>query len=128
MAHVALPKREITSEVLLKLTASDVSKLPLACRTCPGAMWQITGKPAKPEAVTVRCYCKAMHTFTWDSRTKEEILDCDLLYQEDEEDQEDPQDDPGDLSGMPPFLRQQMERQRAGEEEPHHQGEDLAMD
>ena len=117
MTNAVLPSREITSEVLLKLQARDVSILPLACRTCPGAMWQVTGKPAKPESLTVRCYCKVMHTFTWDSRNQEEILDCDLLYQDDEEDEVDPPTDQDDLSTMPPFLRAQMERERAAKEQ-----------
>jgi len=108
MTTALLPHREIISEVLLKLQSRDVSKLPLACKTCPSAMWQITGKPDRPEAVTVRCYCPVMHTFTWDSKNQEEILDCDHLYQEDEEDEEGPRtlDDPDDL---PPFLRKQRE-------------------
>jgi hypothetical protein len=97
--------REVISEVLLKLAPSVLPKLPMACKTCPHAAWQITGKPERPEAVTVRCYCPRMHTFTWDSRTQEEILDCDFLYDvEDEE--EAPQSDPEDV---PAFLRQQQQ-------------------
>ncbi|KGS10725.1 hypothetical protein OA77_30940, partial [Pseudomonas coronafaciens] len=69
----------------LKLRGDALPSLPMACKTCPSAMWQITGKPDRPEAVTVRCYCPVMHTFTWDSRNQEEILDCDHLYQEEDE-------------------------------------------
>jgi hypothetical protein len=46
-----------------------------------------------------------MHTFTWDSKNQEEILDCDHLYQEDD-DRPPAQDDPDDL---PPFLRKHRE-------------------
>ena len=105
--------REIASQVLLKLRGESLAALPMACKTCPSAMWQITGKPDRPEAVTVRCYCPLMHTFTWDSRNQEESLDCDHLYQEEDEDDEEltqgkAQDDENDL---PPFLRMQRERQ-----------------
>jgi hypothetical protein len=105
--------REITSQVLLQLRGESLAALPMACKTCPSAMWQITGKPDRPEAVTVRCYCPLMHTFTWDSRNQEEILDCEHLYQEEDEEEELPeakaQDDENDL---PPFLRAQREKQR----------------
>jgi hypothetical protein len=115
--------REITSEVLLRLRGEALAALPMACKTCPSAMWQITGKPDRPEAVTVRCYCPVMHTFTWDSRNQEEILDCDHLYQEeDEEDEELPQskaqDDENDL---PPFLRMQRERQLQEQAQAEHE-------
>ncbi|WP_253207672.1 hypothetical protein [Pseudomonas sp. BF61] len=123
MAAYTLPNgREITSEVLLKLRAVDLPALPLACKTCPSAMWQITGKPDKPEAVTVRCYCQAMHTFTWDSHTREEILDCDHLYEpEEEEDLPGNQDD----DSLPPFLKAQMEQRSLQEleEQPKDQDE-----
>ncbi|KWT12105.1 MULTISPECIES: hypothetical protein [Pseudomonas syringae group] len=106
--------REITSEVLLKLRGDALPHLPMACKTCPSAMWQITGKPDRPEAVTVRCYCPVMHTFTWDSRNQEEILDCDHLYQEeDEEDGTGPQlSEEEEEAALPPFLRKQREQQR----------------
>ncbi|PRW84429.1 relaxosome component, NikC family protein [Pseudomonas fluorescens] len=96
-------ERIVVSEVLLKLEPSDLAKLPLACKTCPSAMWQLTGDPKNPKSLTVRNYCSAMHTFTWDSRTQEEILDCDRLYEKEDEELaqvEDPDD-------VPPFLRQQ---------------------
>ncbi|MNF62426.1 hypothetical protein D3C84_441070 [compost metagenome] len=100
--------RVITSEVLMKLEPGVLPKLPVACKTCPSAMWQITGKPDRPEAVTVRCYCPMMHTFTWDSRNQEEILDCDHLYESEEDEGRSPSvTDPDDV---PPFLRQQQER------------------
>ncbi|SFP07840.1 hypothetical protein SAMN05444063_1551, partial [Pseudomonas syringae] len=106
--------REITSEVLLKLQGDALRHLPMACKTCPSAMWQITGKPDRPEAVTVRCYCPVMHTFTWDSRNQEEILDCDHLYQEeDEEGGPGPQlSEEEEEANLPPFLRKQREQQR----------------
>lgn len=113
MSASSLPNgREITSEVLLKLKAEALPALPMACKTCPVAMWQITGKPDRPDAVTVRCYCPMMHTFTWDSINREEILDCDRLYQEEEEDEE-PMLEEEDESQMPPFLRLQREQERA---------------
>jgi hypothetical protein len=104
--------REITSQVLLKLRGESLTALPMACKTCPSAMWQITGKPDRPEAVTVRCYCPLMHTFTWDSRNQEEILDCEHLYEEDEEEEKamhQPEQD--DANDLPPFLRMQREKQ-----------------
>ncbi|EGH45629.1 hypothetical protein PSYPI_26329 [Pseudomonas syringae pv. pisi str. 1704B] len=106
--------REITSEVLLKLQGDALRHLPMACKTCPSAMWQITGKPDRPEAVTVRCYCPVMHTFTWDSRNQEEILDCDHLYQEeDEEEGAGPQlSEEEEEASLPPFVRKQREQQR----------------
>ncbi|EGH16668.1 relaxase, partial [Pseudomonas savastanoi pv. glycinea str. race 4] len=95
-------------------TGRRTADLPMACKTCPSAMWQITGKPDRPEAVTVRCYCPVMHTFTWDSRNQEEILDCDHLYQEeDEEEGTGPQlSEEEEEAGLPPFLRKQREQQR----------------
>lgn len=113
MLASSLPNgREITSEVLLKLKADALPALPMACKTCPVAMWQITGKPDRPDAVTVRCYCPMMHTFTWDSINREEILDCDRLYQEEEE-EGGPMLEEEDESQLPPFLRQQREQERA---------------
>ena len=103
--------RLIVSDVLLKLKGEAVAALPMACKTCPSAMWQITGKPDRPEAVTVRCYCPVMHTFTWDSRNQEEILDCDHLYQPEEEEDDLPESEQDDEENLPPFLRLQRERQ-----------------
>ncbi|AGN33490.1 relaxosome component, NikC family (plasmid) [Pseudomonas fluorescens A506] len=97
--------RIVVSEVLLKLEPSSLQKLPLACKTCPSAMWQLTGKPDQPKSLVVRNYCTAMHTFTWDSRTQEEILDCDRLYEKEDDPDEPPLGDPDD---MPAFLRQQQ--------------------
>ncbi|WP_258230397.1 hypothetical protein [Pseudomonas protegens] len=97
--------REVNSEVLLKLKENGVADLPMACKTCPAAMWQITGRASHPEAVTVRCFCRVMHSFTWDSRNREEILDCDQLYQEEEESQDEEEE-------LPAFLRAQRERER----------------
>ncbi|OXU01841.1 hypothetical protein IPC1165_28875 [Pseudomonas aeruginosa E2] len=102
MAYILPNEREVISEVLLKLEEKALPDLPLACKTCPAAMWQIIGRDTAK--VTARCYCRTMHTFTWDSKHREEILDCDMLYateeQEEElEEEEDPSDD------LPPFLR-----------------------
>ncbi|WP_259445121.1 relaxosome component, NikC family protein [Pseudomonas sp. S5F11] len=99
-------QRIVVSEVLLKLEPRDLLKLPMACKTCSAAMWQLTGKPDQPKSLVVRNYCRAMHTFTWDSRTQEEILDCDQLYQE--EDPDEPRMDEDDPEDVPAFLRQQQ--------------------
>ena len=115
MTTNSYPAREIISEVLLKLSTQDTVKLPMACRTCPSAMWQVTGKPSQPDKLKVRCYCRAMHTFTWDSVTKEEIVDCDLLYQEEEEAEPEPKEE--DLSSLPPYLRQQRESENLAQKE-----------
>jgi len=113
MTAYTLPNgREITSEVLLKLRADDLPALPLACKTCPSAMWQITGKANQPKSLTVRCYCPVMHSFTWDSRNQEEILDCDHLYEPEEEEEPNEEDD-----DIPAFLRKQMEEQQRQEQE-----------
>ncbi|WP_233098430.1 hypothetical protein [Pseudomonas sp. MF5691] len=118
MAAYTLPNgREISSEVLLKLKVEELPALPLACKTCPSAMWQITGKPDAPESVTVRCYCQVMHSFTWDSRNREEILDCDHLYEPEDEEEDGDQRGQGDDSSMPAFLRQQMEQRERQEQE-----------
>lgn len=97
--------RQITSEVLLKLDPTVLPKLPLACKTCPAAMWQIVGKPEQSESVTARCYCHELHTFVWDSKTNEEILDCDRLYEPEEEEDELKEPNKQDV---PPFLRNQQ--------------------
>ncbi|MEQ0866927.1 hypothetical protein [Pseudomonas aeruginosa] len=101
--------REVSSEVLLKLNEDALRDLPLACKTCQAGMWQTMGSPGKPEAVAIRCYCRVMHQFTWDSRNREEILDCDQLYGEAEEDEAADLED----EGLPPFLRTQREREAA---------------
>ncbi|MNO84613.1 hypothetical protein D3C76_759590 [compost metagenome] len=75
--------REIFSEVLLKLPEKALADLPMACKACPEAMWHMTGTA---ENVKPRCFCRVMHAFTWPTKAaSDEILDCDLLYQEDEE-------------------------------------------
>ena len=108
-SHEASSGRIVVSEVLLKLEQSTVLKLPLACKTCPAAVWQLTGNPKNLDSLTVRNYCTVMHTFTWDSRTQEEILDCDRLYEKEEEEEQD-LDDPDDV---PPFLRAQSSQAEA---------------
>lgn len=106
--------REVSSEVLLKLNEDALRDLPLACKTCQAGMWQTMGSPGKPEAVAIRCYCRVMHQFTWDSRNREEILDCDQLYGEGEEaEAEDVEDE-----ALPPFLRAQRAREEADPAEP----------
>lgn len=68
--------REVTSEVLLKIERENMPGLPIACKVCPAALWQLTGKPNAPQP---RCFCRVMHVFTWPSQ-QDEILDCDLIY------------------------------------------------
>ncbi len=117
MAIQNLPSdREVTSEVLLKLEPQILPHLPMACKTCPSAMWQVTGNPKKPESVKARCYCPVMHTFTWDSQNQEEILDCDRLYQEEDEEEGHPLADDQDDSQLPPYLQQQRQREREQQE------------
>ncbi|HFS1970609.1 TPA: hypothetical protein ACHWTD_004722 [Escherichia coli] len=67
------------------------------------AKWQLVGKLETPG---VRCFCPLMHLFSWDSRNPpEEILDCDAMYIQEEEDDlviNEEADNP--LPGrMPPF-------------------------
>lgn len=52
-----------------------------------------------------------MHTFVWDAKNQEEILDCDLLYEEKDEDQDAGAPTAEDLESLPPFLRLQREAQ-----------------
>jgi hypothetical protein len=75
--------REILSEVLMKLDDKALADLPMACKACPEAMWMLAGKA---DNVTPKCFCRQMHAFTWPPMKGqgEEILDCDLLYQQDE--------------------------------------------
>lgn len=94
--------KEITSEVLLKLNAEALPVLPMACKVCPAAMWQLTGTVEKP---CVRCYCRVMHTFTWDSKHQEEVLDCDLIYPQEEDEEAQ---DMSTSTGLPPFLASQL--------------------
>lgn len=100
-------QREIVSEVLLTLSPKDLVGLPMACKSCPDALWQIVGKPGKPDQVQVRNYCPIMHVFTWSPQVQEEILDCEHLYAEEAEEVED--DEP-----LPAYLAQ-----RKDEQEPH---------
>lgn len=67
----------------MKLSEQDQALLPLACKVCPDAMWMLTGKA---ENARLKCFCRQMHAFTWPMKDEgDEILDCDLLYQQDEE-------------------------------------------
>ncbi|SEL88395.1 hypothetical protein SAMN04487787_12826 [Kosakonia sacchari] len=81
MSYILPSGRQVTSEVLLKIETEDLPGLPVACKVCPAAMWQLTGTPEAPQA---RCFCRVMHVLTWSSQHKEEILDCDLIYQAEE--------------------------------------------
>ncbi|MCY1454123.1 hypothetical protein D9M71_711640 [compost metagenome] len=76
--------REIFSEVLMKLDDKALADLPMACKACPDALWMLAGKT---DNVTPKCFCRQMHAFTWPPMKGqgEEILDCDQLYQLDEE-------------------------------------------
>lgn len=82
MSYTLPSGRAVTSEVLLKLEEDGMPGLPIACKVCPAAMWQLTGKPESPQA---RCFCRVMHAFTWSSQQQEEILDCDLIYMTEEQ-------------------------------------------
>lgn len=82
MSYTLPSGRAVTSEVLLKLEVDGMPGLPIACKVCPAAMWQLTGKPESPQA---RCFCRVMHVFTWSGQQQEEILDCDLVYQTEEQ-------------------------------------------
>ncbi|PII85132.1 hypothetical protein BL250_12485 [Erwinia sp. OLTSP20] len=82
MSYILPSGRAVTSEVLLKLEEDGMPGLPIACKVCPAAMWQLTGKPESPQA---RCFCRVMHAFTWSGQQQEEILDCDLIYMSEEQ-------------------------------------------
>lgn len=82
MSYTLPSGRAVTSEVLLKLEEDGMPGLPIACKVCPAAMWQLTGKPESPQA---RCFCRVMHVFTWSNQQQEEILDCDLIYMSEEQ-------------------------------------------
>ena len=75
--------RQITSEVLLKLKEELLPHLPIACKTCPMAMWQVHDKGKE-----IKAYCRVMHAYTWSTTKPTEILDCDALYQTEEEEEE----------------------------------------
>ncbi|EGB6200459.1 hypothetical protein L1K71_22100 [Salmonella enterica subsp. enterica serovar Anatum] len=99
MAYTLPNGKVITSEVLLKLKAEELPGLPIACKVCPAATWQLTGNLDSPG---LRCFCRVMHLFSWDSRNPpEEILDCDMIYEPEEEDDETIHDQEDKL---PPFL------------------------
>lgn len=99
--HIPPSAREVVSEVLLKLEPSALKGLPLACTTCPDAVWQTTGKST--DKVQVRCFCPVLHSFTWSAQQTEQILDCEHLYKTEEEEEEET--DPAEL---PAFLREQQ--------------------
>nr|WP_122423060.1 hypothetical protein [Pseudomonas viridiflava] len=111
MSYILSNGREIVSEVLMKLEENVLADLPLACKTCPDALWQIVGKASQPNKVQVRCYCPMMHAFTWDAKTQEEILDCEHLYDE-EEDEGESQPAPVSEEELPPHVRAQRQAAR----------------
>ncbi len=47
------------------------------------AMWQVHG-----EGKEIKAYCRVMHVYTWQTSKPTEILDCDALYQTEEEEEE----------------------------------------
>ncbi|WP_425323371.1 hypothetical protein [Arsenophonus nasoniae] len=96
MSYTLPNGKTITSEVLLKLKQDALPHLPMACKVCPAAMWQLTGTVSQP---SIRCFCRVMHTFTWDSQHQNEVLDCDLIYQEQEAEENIPMQ-----TGLPAFL------------------------
>lgn len=69
--------REVTSEVLLKIEPEYMAALPIACKVCPAALWQLTGKVESPQP---QCFCRVKHVYTWPAPPDKEILDCDLIY------------------------------------------------
>lgn len=102
MSYTLPNGKEITSEVLMKISPAELPALPMACKVCPAAMWQLTGNVEKP---LIRCFCRVMHSFTWDSRNQEEVLDCDMIYQPEEE-----EETLGNTTqtSLPPFLASQL--------------------
>ncbi|EUM20213.1 hypothetical protein L462_04753 [Enterobacter sp. BIDMC 26] len=75
--------REIISNVLLNLKEELLPHLPIACKTCPMAMWQVHNQGKE-----IKSYCRVMHAYTWQTSKPTEILDCDALYEEPEEEEE----------------------------------------
>ena len=86
--YEGLDGREITDQVLLKLAPEELPQLPIACKTCPAALWELV-RSKKSKSTSVKCYCRLKHLYTWAPDVDSEILDCSALYMdEEEEDQE----------------------------------------
>lgn len=112
MSYTLPNGKEITSEVLMKLKPEELPALPMACKVCPAAMWQLTGTVEKP---LLRCFCRVMHVFTWDSRNQEEVLDCDMIYQPEETEEEVETLGNTTQTSLPPFLASQISTQPSEE-------------
>ena len=59
-----------TSFTLMSIAADLLPKDEVACQTCPMALWQLSGK-------TVRCYCRVLFGFAWESHDPGKITICD---------------------------------------------------
>ena len=82
--YQGLDGREITDQVLLKLAAEELPQLPIACKTCPAALWELVSSK-KTGNTAVKCYCRLKHLYTWAPDVDSEVLDCSALYMEEEE-------------------------------------------
>ena len=87
--YEGLDGREITDQVLLKLAAEELPQLPIACKTCPAALWELV-RSKKSGSTSVKCYCRLKHLYTWGPDVDSEIMDCSALYMEEEEDDQEP--------------------------------------
>ncbi|WP_143354463.1 hypothetical protein, partial [Erwinia amylovora] len=77
--------REVTSEVLLKIEPDYMAELPIACKVCRAALWQLTGKVESPQP---QCFCRVKHVYTWPALPGKEILDCDMIYMAEEQEEQ----------------------------------------
>ena len=59
-----------TSFALMNIAADLRPKDEVACMNCPVALWQLSGK-------TVRCYCRMLYTFVWETHEPGKIAICD---------------------------------------------------
>lgn len=85
MTYILANGKEITSEVLLKLEPEELKHLPMSCKVCPAAMWQLYGKV---DALKVRCFCRVKHVYEWPAPPDQETQDCDLIYQAEQKDEQ----------------------------------------
>ena len=65
-----------TSPILLLLEIAP-NPMPI-CVQCPKAMWHIAKNPQNPQETTIRCFCQAMHSITYqapqEKNPKSEIM------------------------------------------------------
>ena len=59
-----------TSFTLLNIEESLRPKEPVACMQCPIAIWQLNGH-------TLKCYCRILYTFVWETHEPGKITICD---------------------------------------------------